>query len=71
MKIRRKQIPPEVVKAWHDHCAENTVTTYEEAFAAALAAWPEAQMVEERKGEFALYLPLPQEEETWMNSRLA
>ena len=41
--IRAEQIPPEVMKAWHTHCADNLATTYEEALAAALAAWPGMQ----------------------------
>jgi hypothetical protein len=60
MKIK---IPPEVMKAWHDHCADNLATTYEEAFAAALAAWPgmEVHVLHPQwRGNF-INLPLPQE----------
>ena len=55
--IDAKQIPPEVIKAWHDHCADNTVTTYEEAFAAALNAWPGSGITP--KYAHPLALPVP------------
>ena len=62
--IDAKQIPPEVIKAWHDHCADTIVTTYEEAFAAALNAWPDMVLwVDGQSVPLRIVLPLSKEGE--------